>query len=191
MLLFLTSTALAEKKKTNIYAVKASQALVIDGNLTTEEWGNATDYTLSKETASDCGQGAGSDVIANYCLMWDDKGLYMKASVKDSTIAPSVEAGKALNVTDGMQIGLNPSNKREIPSMMPISSVLRLAATRIQRVRQPGLSTLYIKERLKPPILKLQGCGILMVIRWRSSCHGLRSTNSMKDLFPLKEQRWA
>ena len=46
-----------------------------------------------------------------FTLLWDEAGLYFGAQVQDDTVAPSVRAGSALNVTDGVQIGLNPTNR--------------------------------------------------------------------------------
>ncbi len=104
-------SGLADGEETKILVVKTAHAPVIDGTLSSGEWDDAVEYVLDKDTAAENFGGDGSDVEMLFYLLWDKTGLYIGAQVQDDTVAPSVRAGSALNVTDGIQLGLNPTNK--------------------------------------------------------------------------------
>lgn len=98
---------------------KAVVLPAIDGNLGDVEWKDAKIYRIDVETANKVGFNANlsmsNDGIAQADVfsMWDQKGLYGAAIVKDPNVVYSpMNAGEALNVCDGIQLLFDPMNAK-------------------------------------------------------------------------------
>ena len=90
---------------------KLATAPKIDGKITNGEWATGGKCTLTPENAKF--SSAKVDASGDFYWCWADDGLYILAVVKDATIATTkYAAGAALNVTDGIQLELDPLNTK-------------------------------------------------------------------------------
>ncbi len=91
--------------------IAPASAPTIDGTVSEGEWANAKKFTIDENTS---GFKTGTVPFAtDYYYFWNENGLYVYVDAKDTNIDPNVYTNtQALNGTDGIQIEIDPMNKK-------------------------------------------------------------------------------